>query len=162
MTGQQSAAVELGAGWFGSGLSPHAVSRLAECCASVRSFAAEDVILREGANTDTFGIVLEGRIALRLLVPERGAVTVMTVEPGDVVGWSALVPPYRATSTAVAVEPTRLLAFESTPLRKALQEDPALAATVYPRVLEAVARRLGATRHQLLDLYGGDKEVVTW
>ena len=39
MTGQQSAAVELGAGWFGSGLSPHAVARLAECCASVRTFA---------------------------------------------------------------------------------------------------------------------------
>ena len=162
MTGQQSAAVELGAGWFGSGLSPHAVSRLAECCASVRTFAAGDVILHEGADTETFGIVLDGRVALRLLVPERGAVTVMTVEPGDVVGWSALVPPYRATSTAVAVEPTRLLAFESAPLRKALQEDPALAATVYPRVLEAVARRLGATRHQLLDLYGRDAEAVVW
>jgi CRP-like cAMP-binding protein len=86
----------------------------------------------------------------------------MTVEPGDVVGWSALVPPYRATSTAVAVEPTRLLAFDGASLRKALQEDPALAATVYPRVLEAVARRLGATRHQLLDLYGRDQEPVMW
>ena len=162
MTGQQSAAVELGAGWFGSGLSPHAVSRLAECCASVRNFAAGDVILNEGADTESFGIVLEGRVALRLLVAERGAVTVMTVEPGDVVGWSALVPPYRATSTAVAIEPTRMLAFESVPLRKALQEDPALAATVYPRVLEAVARRLGATRHQLLDLYGRDQEAMVW
>ena len=108
MTGQQSAAVELGAGWFGSGLSPHAVARLAECCASVRTFGTDEVILQEGANTETFSIVLEGRVALRLLVPERGAVTVMTVEPGDVVGWSALVPPYRATSTAVAVEPTRI------------------------------------------------------
>lgn len=162
MTGQQSAAVELGAGWFGAGLSPHAVSRLADCCASLRAFAAGDVILQEGADTQTFGIVLGGRVALRLLVPERGAVTVMTVEPGDVVGWSALVPPYRATSTAVAVEPTRLLAFDGASLRKALQEDPALAATVYPRVLEAVARRLGATRHQLLDLYGRDQEPVMW
>jgi len=162
MTGQQSAAAELAAGWFGSGLSPHAVSRLADCCASVRTFAADDVILKEGSDTETFGIVLDGRVALRLLVPERGAVTVMTVEPGDVVGWSALVPPYRATSTAVAVAPTRLLAFESAPLRKALQEDPALAATVYPRVLEAVARRLGATRHQLLDLYGREREAVVW
>ena len=162
MTGQQSAAVELGAGWFGSGLSPHAISRLADCCATVRTLVAGDVVLHEGAETDTFGIVLSGRVALRLLVPERGAVTVMTVEPGDVLGWSALVPPYRSTSTAVTVEPTRLLAFESVPLRKALQEDPALAATVYPRVLEAVARRLGATRHQLLDLYGRDAEAVIW
>ena len=44
----------------------------------------------------------------------------------------------------------------------ALREDPALAATVYPRVLEAVARRLGATRHQLLDLYAQEAERVPW
>jgi CRP-like cAMP-binding protein len=89
-------------------------------------------------------------------------VTILTVEPGDVVGWSALVPPYRATSTAVAIEPTRLLAFDVKELRRTLREDAALAATVYPRVLEAVARRLGATRHQLLDLYTHDAERVPW
>ena len=88
--------------------------------------------MREGDDTHPFGIVASGRVALRLLVPERGATTILTVEPGDVLGWSALVPPYRATSTAVAVEPTRLLEFEVATLRRALREDPALAATVYP------------------------------
>jgi CRP-like cAMP-binding protein len=161
MTEGQPAA-ELRAGWFGSGLSPHAVAQLAECCASVRNYAVGETILREGADTDPFAIVLAGRVALRLLVPERGSVTIMTVEPGDVVGWSALVPPYRATSTAVALEPSRLIAFDSATLRKALREDPALAATVYPRVLESVARRLSATRHQLLDLYGRGPGGAEW
>ena len=31
--------------------------------------------------------------------------TILTVEPGDIFGWSAIVPPHRATSTAVAIEP---------------------------------------------------------
>jgi len=162
MSEGSSAAVELGKGWFGSGLSPHAVTRLTECCSTLRTFAAGEVILREGHETDPFGIVTAGRVALRLLVPERGDVTILTVEPGDVVGWSALVPPYRSTSTAVAVEPTTILAFDVDALRRALREDPALAATVYPRVLEAVARRLGATRHQLLDLYGREAERAAW
>jgi CRP-like cAMP-binding protein len=157
-----SAAEELGAGWFGSGLSPHAVSRLAECCSAGRSYPAGAVILHEGQETDPFGIVTRGRIALRLLVPERGEVTILTVEPGDVVGWSALVPPYRSTSTAVAVEPSELIVFDVHQLRRSLREDAALAATVYPRVLEAVARRLGATRHQLLDLYGREAEQTPW
>ena len=38
-------------------------------------------------------------------------------------------------------------------LRAALKEDHALAASLYPRVLKAVARRLRATRLQLLDLF---------
>jgi CRP/FNR family transcriptional regulator, cyclic AMP receptor protein len=159
---QATPLMELGSGWFGAGLSPHALARLADCCTATTTYPAGAVIMQEGAETDPFGIVVEGRVALRLLVPERGAVTILTVEPGDVVGWSALVPPYRATSTAVAVEPTRLLAFDVKQLRRILREDQALAATVYPRVLEAVARRLGATRHQLLDLYAHDAEMVPW
>jgi CRP-like cAMP-binding protein len=162
MATEPSITAALGAGWFGAGLSPHAVGRLVEAGAAVREYGADEVILREGVDTDPFAIVLEGRVALRLLVPERGSVTILTVEAGDVVGWSALVPPHRSTSTAIAIEPTRLLAFEATALRRALREDPALAATVYPRVLEAVARRLGATRHQLLDLYARDVDWVPW
>jgi CRP-like cAMP-binding protein len=151
------AADMLGTGWFGAGLSPHALDRLREHVI-VRDYAAGEPVMREGDETHPFGIVGSGRVALRLLVPERGAVTILTVEPGDVVGWSALVPPYRSTSTAVAVEPTRVLTIEAATLRRALREDPALAATVYPRVLEAMARRLGATRHQLLDLYAREAE----
>lgn len=161
MSTEPSVATELGTAWFGAGLSPHAISRLAES-ASMHTYLAGDVVMREGDETHDFGIVTAGRVALRLLVPERGAVTILTVEPGDVVGWSALVPPHRATSTAVAVEPTRVLQFDAPALRRALREDPDLAATVYPRVLEAMARRLGATRHQLLDLYTPEAERVPW
>ena len=38
--------------------------------------------------------MVTGRVALRVRVPERGPPTILTVEPGDVVGWSALVPPF--------------------------------------------------------------------
>lgn len=162
MADQASRLADLGAGWFGAGLSPHALERLAECCASTISYPAGATLMREGSATEPFGIVTSGRIALRLLVPERGTVTILTVEPGDVIGWSALIPPYRATSTAVATEPTSVLAFDMRRLRALLREDPALAATLYPRVLEAVARRLGATRHQLLDLYGRDAGAQPW
>ena len=162
MESRQVRPADLGSGWFGSGLSPHALERLSECCASTLSYPAGATLMREGFATEPFGIVTGGRVALRLLVPERGAVTILTVEPGDVIGWSALVPPYRATSTAVASEPTTVLAFDLRRLRAALREDPALAATLYPRVLEAVARRLSATRQQLLDLYGREPEVQPW
>jgi CRP-like cAMP-binding protein len=161
MSNEGSTAVELGTGWFGAGLSPHAVSRLV-ACAGVRAYATDEVLMREGEERHPFGVVTSGRVALRLLVPERGAVTILTVEPGDVVGWSALVAPYRATSTAVAVEPTKLVAFDVPALRRALREDSALAATVYPRLMEAIARRLGATRHQLLDLYAHQADRVPW
>lgn len=153
--------MELGRTWFGSGLSLHARSRLADC-AALQEHQAGETILREGDDTALFAIVTRGRVALRMLVPERGPVTILTVEPGDVVGWSALVPPHRSTSTAITIEPTTLLAFEPRRLRALLETDLALAATLYPRIMEAMGRRLSATRHQLLDLYAQQAEPVAW
>ncbi len=155
----------LSASWFGAGLSPEAVARLAGI-AEMRDIEIDTDLTREGQITESFGIVLSGRVALRMLVPERGMVTILTVEPGDVVGWSAIVPPHRGTANAVAIEPVRLLELPGERLRALLRSDHALAASVYPRVLQAVSRRLSATRLQLLDLFAreewGRREIQPW
>jgi CRP/FNR family cyclic AMP-dependent transcriptional regulator len=142
----------LASGWFGAGLPEPARVRLAEL-ARLATHPAGEVILHEGAPVDALGVVVDGRLAIRLNVPGRDVVTVLTVEPGDFIGWSALVPPHRATSTVVAIAPTTVVTFDGPELRAAFDAEPALAAAVLYRVLEAVARRLEATRTQLLDLF---------
>jgi CRP/FNR family transcriptional regulator, cyclic AMP receptor protein len=138
--------------WFGHDVPPATRARLAEL-AQLQRFAPGEVVFREGGESLEFGVVRSGRIALRVVVPERGAVTILTVEPGDVINWSALVPPHRSTSTGTALSDVEILAFDAAAFRGALRSDDALAAAVYPRVLRAVSRRLMATRLQLLDLF---------
>jgi CRP-like cAMP-binding protein len=150
--------------WFGAALGPETQARLAEL-ARVVEVPAGTHLLREGQPTEDLSILLSGRVALRMLVPERGMVTILTVEPGDVVGWSALLPPHRATCHAFAIEDSVLLRLNGEDLRAMLRADHALAANVYPRVLQAVARRLAATRFQLLDLFAKEpisSEVHPW
>ncbi len=137
--------------WFGAELAPETQQRLARL-GTVQDFAADTVILHEGGEANEMGILLSGRLALRTLVPERGPVTIMSVEPGDIFGQSALLEHAEAQSTVVATVPSRALVFDGHTLRTALREDHALAASLYPRVLMAVNRRLRATRLQLLDL----------
>jgi CRP-like cAMP-binding protein len=142
----------LAAAWLTHALSPTVRIRLAELGRLVTA-ADGAVLMREGEPSDFLAIVLEGRVALRVRVPERGQVTILTVEPGDVLGWSAVVPPFRATSTAVAQGSTELAHFDGPALRDALATDKQLAAELYPVLLSAVARRLEGTRLQLLDLF---------
>lgn len=155
----------LGSSWFGAGLPPETVARLA-AIAEIRAVRAGDEVTREGQVTEAFSIVLVGRVALRTLVPDRGMVTILTVEPGDVVGWSAIVPPHRATSTGIAIEAVTLVELPGEKLRSLLRADHALAASLYPRVLQVVTRRLSATRMQLLDLFAreewGRKDEKSW
>jgi len=120
-----------------------------------RTFEPGDEILRAGAATPFIALVDQGRVALRLRVPERGGrVTIVTVEPGELIGWSAVVPPFRTTIDAVATEPTRLTVYDAPTLRDALANDCELAAALLPLVLESVADRLAASWDQLLDLFG--------
>lgn len=142
----------LASGWFGAGLPETARARLADL-AELTSYPAGGVVIREGAPVDSLGVVVDGRLAIRLNVPGRDVVTILTVEPGDFIGWSALVPPHRSTSTIIALEATTVVTFDGAALRAALDADPELAAAVLRRVLDAVARRLAATRTQLLDLF---------
>jgi CRP-like cAMP-binding protein len=116
-------------------------------------FLAGEVVLRDGAPTPFLGLVEAGRIGLRLSVPERGNQTVVTIEPGELVGWSAVVPPFRATAEAVALEPTRVLTFEAAALRELLATDAELAAQLLPVLLATLSDRLTSSWQQLLDLF---------
>lgn len=147
---------ELEATWFGSGLSRGVRERLAGMARRYEA-PAQTRLLREGEDTQELSVLVTGRVALSEHVAGRGAVTLMTVEPGDVFGWSALIAPFKATSTVVSLEPVTVIAFDGTLLRERVRADCELAAGIYPKILEALSRRLSATRHQLLDLYGSEQ-----
>jgi CRP-like cAMP-binding protein len=145
----------IGDTWFGSGLSEASLERLAEMAREYDA-PADARLLREGDETKELSLLLEGRVALTEYVPGRGSVTLMTVEPGDIFGWSALTSPYEATSTVISLEPVKVIAFDAAVLREEVRTNCLLAAGIYPKLLEALARRLAATQQQLLDLYGSE------
>jgi len=147
---------EIESTWFGSGLPERSQAQLADLAREYEA-PARARLLREGDETRELSVLVEGRVALTEHVAGRGSVTLMTVEPGDVFGWSALISPYRATSTVTTLEPVKVIAFDGAQLREAMQSDCKLAAAIHPKLLEALARRLLATRQQLLDLYGSQQ-----
>jgi CRP-like cAMP-binding protein len=135
--------------WFGAGLSTASQRRLAEVAREYEA-PARAVLLREGDQTGELSLLVRGRASLTADVTGRGPVTFMTIEAGDIFGWSALLPPCRAAATVTALDPVHVLAFDGARLRSAVRADVALAAAIYLQVLEAVARRLLATRQRLL------------
>lgn len=108
-------------------------------------------LMREGRPTLDVGVIVEGRLAVRDRI-DQDDVTLMTLDPGDIFGWSAVLD---GTSTAsiVADEGARVLLFDGAALRDALAADQSLAIILYRRLLEAVARRLDATRMLARDIY---------
>lgn len=143
--------------WFAADM-PADVCRRMAAIGEITDYPGGAIVVQEGVPCRSLGVVLSGRIALRLAVPGAGERTIITVDEGDVFGWSALLPASVATSTGVTLVPTQVLLFERERLAAALAADTDLAAVVYQRVLLAMARRLQATRLQLLDLYRAGSE----
>ena len=149
---ESSALVALRETWFGASLAPDTRARLA-ALGRIVDLPEGRVVVQEGAPCLELGLIVSGRIALRLSLPGGQDRTILTVDAGDVFGWSAVLPPAIATSTGIAVVPSTAILFQGARLRTALAVDCELAAAVYQRLLVTVARRLTATRVQLLDLY---------
>ena len=66
-------------------------------------------------------LVEEGLVALEMVVPGREPVTIQTVGPGEIFGWSSLFYQRPKTSAARALTPTRAQALDSARLRTRLR-----------------------------------------
>jgi CRP-like cAMP-binding protein len=126
---------------------------LAGCARNVH-FDAGEQIFREGEPADAFWVIRHGRVALEAHVPARGPLTIETLEPGEVLGWSWLFPPYRWHFDARALSGVRATAFDGACLRGKCSDDPALGYDLMQRFARVMMERLQATRLRLLDVYG--------
>ena len=118
------------------------------------SYDDGDRLFVEGGRADHCWLIQHGRVALDTAVPGRGHVVIQTLGPGDLLGWSWLVPPYRWHFGARAIGTVEATAFDADQLRGLADQDPRLGYALTRQLLVVVLDRLQSTRARLLDLYG--------
>jgi CRP/FNR family cyclic AMP-dependent transcriptional regulator len=123
-------------------------------CAQNKTFEDGKYLMREGDLADTFYVIRHGRVALEVFVPQRGALTIETIDDGDLLGWSWLVPPFRVDFDVRATGNVHTVAFDASCLRGKSDDDPVLGYELMRRFIPVMVERLQATRMQLLDVYG--------
>lgn len=140
-----------GVGIF-AGLTGAELELVASAARTVR-FEAGQRVFHEGAPASGCWLIQDGCVALDLMVPGRGQIVVQTLGPGDVLGWSWLLPPYQWHFGAAAVRPTTATELDTAELRALAGQDPRFGYALTLSLFQACAQRLQATRARLLDLY---------
>jgi CRP/FNR family cyclic AMP-dependent transcriptional regulator len=135
------------------GLTDAELELIAGCGSNVQ-FREGDLLVRDGAEADAFYVLRHGNVALETFVAARGAVTIETLEAGEVVGWSWLFPPYRWHFDARALSLVRATSFDGACLRGKCDSDPQLGYDLMSRFAQVMIERLQWTRMRLLDVYG--------
>lgn len=138
---------------FFAGMEERFCTLVCGCAKNVR-FEAGQYLYREGESADQFFLLRHGHVALQVTAPARGAMTFLTIGPGELAGVSWLIPPYRWTNDAKAVELVRAIAMDASCLRDKCEADHDLGYEMMKRFMPVLIQRLQATRLQILDVYG--------
>lgn len=138
---------------FFSGIDPAYTHLIGGCARNVR-FDPGRYLLQHGSPAEQFYLLRHGRVALELSGPGRGTVTFQTLGPGELVGVSWLLPPYRWTYDAKAIELVRAIGIDAECLRAKSDADHDLGYALMKRFMPVLVQRLQAARLQLLDVYG--------
>lgn len=116
----------------------------------------DTTVFREGEPAATVYLVLSGRVSLEICAPGVGCKQILTVNEGELLGWSPVLDNEQFTATARTLVPTRTIEMAGGDIRGLCEEFPRLGYEFMRCAALALGRRLSATRLQLLNLYGDD------
>lgn len=118
----------------------------------VLRFAADEVLFREGDPCSDFYLMLDGSLALEMVVGDR-VLRIQTLEAGDEFGVSSLIGERGTHFQVRALKPVVAMAFDSSRLLEACRDDPRFGFVLMRRLLRLVSSRLDATQVQLSDTF---------
>ena len=125
-------------------LDPEDLQRVAEV-AVPRSFEAEDVVFREGDDSDTCYVVRSGHARAVRSHSDGRTITLASFRSGDIFGELAMFDDERRSATVEAVDDLEVVAVLGADMRRLLRRHPDIAA----KLLAAVTRRLRQTNERL-------------
>jgi CRP/FNR family cyclic AMP-dependent transcriptional regulator len=154
---------------FFAGLSHSQIETLAHV-ADEMSVPAEHYFFHEGDELNHFYLAVEGEVVVVIGLPKKGVthklselltyefqtndVIVITIGLGDIFGWSALIPPYKATSGGKTLTPCRVIAFDCRQLRQSFEEDFQFGYLMTQKAAQVIRSRLRQLRTESLVLSG--------
>ena len=122
-------------------------------------FGVHAYIFNEGEKAGKFYVIHKGKVALEGVSPSDQLITIDTIEEGDILGWSWLLPPYHWQYSARVIEPVQVIVLDGVYLREKCEEDHDFGYELVKRVTQAIAQRLQATRTQML--YGHPTQSIS-
>ena len=109
-------------------------------------FKNGELLAITGNPANDFLLLQSGQVSIQAVEEGGGRKEIVRVGPGEVVGWSWVVPPYQWQFTCEAVGDVSGIRFNADWLRQRCEEHHELGFVVVRHLLGVVSRRLTATR----------------
>jgi CRP/FNR family transcriptional regulator, cyclic AMP receptor protein len=140
---------------FLNGLSPSSQEKFLSC-AEILHFDRDELIFRQNDPSLYLCLVKTGAVAIEVYVPTRGLRRILTLGPGELFSWSALIEPRYETASARAMESSEVFGVKGGLLIDRCLADCAFGYEIYKALAGVISTRLKATQLQMLDVFAAD------
>jgi CRP-like cAMP-binding protein len=137
---------------FLHGIDPPHLQQIASI-SEVCEYDSQDILFHEGAEAEYVYFVVCGKIMLELCPSTIYQKKLLSIGPGEMLGWSSFVEQRNYASTGVVVAPTQLIRIDGKHLRAICDRDPEFGYDFMHRIVRALAKRLTVTWNQLANVY---------
>lgn len=117
--------------------------------ADEKCVAAGTRMFNEGDPAKALNIITKGEVNIQYLLNTGEHRTVDTLVDGDILGWSALVQPYKYTAICTSTKETQFVSIDSAKLRDLCEREPVLGYRLMTQIAKLLAHRLEGARVQL-------------
>jgi CRP/FNR family cyclic AMP-dependent transcriptional regulator len=145
---------------FCKGLSPEYQKRLLSL-GEFRMYQPGERLFFEGQSSQHIYLLTQGQVALETSMPGLEPMRVQTAEAGELLGWSPVLGLGVMTATARALTYCRALELDANRILSLADEDPKFVLEFMRRTAITLARRLNATRLQLVEACGCEGQQVS-
>jgi hydrogenase maturation protease len=144
---------------FLRGIGDEYLNQIAEI-AEREEFPEGKIIFHEGGPAQFIYLIVSGNVSLEIAAPGVGSRRILTVGVGELLGWSPVLEQARLAATARALTPTQVVKISGQQVLTMCEHNPRFGYDVMRRAALALAKRLSATRMQLIDVYGSQMPNV--
>jgi CRP-like cAMP-binding protein len=137
---------------FLHGIDPAHLQQIASV-SEVCEYDSQDILFHEGEEAEYVYLVVSGKIMLELCPSTIYQKNLLSIGPGEMLGWSAFVEQCNYASTGIVVVPTQLIRIEGKRLRAICDNDPEFGYDFMHRIMRGLAKRLTTTWAQLANVY---------
>ncbi len=126
---------------------------------NILAMAAEEITVdaghwffRQDEELHDLYLVLEGHVGIVMELPRHEVLT-STIGPGEVFGWSGMVPPHETTAGAKALSRCRVVRFDCRRIRDAFPSDWQFGCLMMEKVAHVIRERMRNLRMEALPAY---------
>jgi CRP-like cAMP-binding protein len=110
-----------------------------------------EVLFQYGKRADKFYLLRKGQVSIQVPALMGPTLDIQTISDDQILGWSWLMPPYRWSFQARALEDSDVLEFDGSAILARCEEDPKFGYELFKRFAALMSERLDAARQKMMD-----------